>query len=136
MFWSTLSYRVCHGMPLKGEEEESINVMISTCFRDDRVERLSDLNQAALADSDTSTNIRKTLAVGMPPGLNVQDMTFSWKVLGYTPCSASCLGGIQEAMIQCVRDYDQRIATPVLCMDKPQPDIATTRKFVGMLFVG
>lgn len=54
-------------------------------------------------------------------------MTFSWKVLGYSPCSASCLGGIQEAMIQCVRDYDQRIATPVLCMDKAQPDIATTR---------
>ncbi len=30
-------------------------------------------------------------------------------------------------MIQCVRDYDQRIATPVLCMEKDQPDIATTR---------
>lgn len=35
--------------------------------------------------------------------------------------------GVQERRIVCVRDYDQRAATPVLCMDKPRPDIPTTR---------
>ncbi|OXA63394.1 ADAMTS-like protein 1 [Folsomia candida] len=122
---ANLPDKECPG-PKPSESEPCFS---SPCHLGDMgIERLSDVHQAALADSEASGgNIRKTLSVGLPPGMAMQDMTFSWKVLGYTPCSTSCLGGIQEAMIQCVRDYDQRIATPVLCMDKPQPDIATTR---------
>ena len=56
------------------------------------MESLSDSHHAALADSD-STTYRKTVGFGLPPGISMQDMTFSWKVDGYTPCSASCLGG-------------------------------------------
>ncbi|CAG7816432.1 unnamed protein product, partial [Allacma fusca] len=96
----------------------------------DDLENLSDSHHAALADSDAvslTSNYRKTISVGLPPGISHQDMTFSWKLIGYSPCSSSCLGGVQDAIIHCVRDYDQRIATPVLCEDRAQPDIATTK---------
>lgn len=37
------------------------------------VERLSDVHQAALADSETSGgSMRKTLSVGLPPGMAMQ----------------------------------------------------------------
>ncbi|CAL8098997.1 unnamed protein product [Orchesella dallaii] len=111
----------CFARPCSTSQEKEIEAF----------EKLSDSQQALQAEPDpsslTSNYRNKGIAVGLPPGISMQDMTFSWKVVGYSPCTASCLGGIQEAMIQCVRDYDQRIATPVLCMDKAQPDIATTR---------
>lgn len=61
-------------------------------------EKLSDSQQALQAEPDPSSltsNYRNkgSIAVGLPPGISMQDMTFSWKVVGYSPCSASCLGG-------------------------------------------
>ena len=63
----------------------------------DELENLADSHHAALADSNvvgTSHNYPKTISVGLPLGISHQDMTFSWKVMGYSPCSAPCLGGV------------------------------------------
>lgn len=100
--------------------------VVNNFFREKDVEafeKLSDSQQALQAEPDpsslTSNYRNKGIAVGLPPGISMQDMTFSvsmlsfpvsmvvayysmnncyfilfqWKVVGYSPCSASCLGG-------------------------------------------
>lgn len=71
--------------------------MYFACFcisRKDSDNGMESSLSGALADSDSSS-YRKSVGFGLPPGISMQDMTFSWKVDGYTPCSSSCLGGKQ-----------------------------------------
>ncbi|KAJ0171985.1 hypothetical protein K1T71_012748 [Dendrolimus kikuchii] len=67
----------------------------------------------------TSSNIR--VAPGSP------GKSYSWKEKGYTSCSASCLSGVQELIIQCVRDEDGKNASPYMCdpLTKPENRIRT-----------
>ncbi|XP_015789540.1 ADAMTS-like protein 1 [Tetranychus urticae] len=51
--------------------------------------------------------------------------SYSWKTFGFTECSASCLGGTQEEVIECVRDYDQMVVQPYLCNIDDKPDSIT-----------
>ncbi|XP_046490682.1 protein madd-4 isoform X2 [Neodiprion pinetum] len=48
--------------------------------------------------------------------------SYSWNENGYTHCSASCLGGVQELIINCVRDSDARVVTPYLCTPETKPE--------------
>lgn len=48
--------------------------------------------------------------------------TYSWKQQGFTHCSASCLGGVQESIINCVRDDDQKVVVPLLCSPETRPE--------------
>ncbi|KAK3927660.1 Protein madd-4 [Frankliniella fusca] len=50
--------------------------------------------------------------------------TFSWKEQGFRECSKSCLGGVQESIISCVRDHDGKTVTPYMCND-PKPETRT-----------
>ncbi|KAG7296503.1 hypothetical protein JYU34_020277 [Plutella xylostella] len=67
----------------------------------------------------TSSNIR--VAPGAP------GKSYSWKEKGYTSCSASCLSGVQELIIQCVRDEDGKNASPYMCdpLTKPENRVRT-----------
>ncbi|XP_067122478.1 LOW QUALITY PROTEIN: protein madd-4-like [Centruroides vittatus] len=49
------------------------------------------------------------------PDRNEIHVTYSWRMAGYTPCSASCLGGTRESIIQCIRDYDYAVVSPYMC---------------------
>ncbi|XP_026471091.1 ADAMTS-like protein 3 [Ctenocephalides felis] len=48
--------------------------------------------------------------------------TYSWQEQGYTHCSASCLGGVQELIINCVRDDTDKIASPYMCSPETRPE--------------
>ncbi|XP_046398762.1 ADAMTS-like protein 1 isoform X4 [Ischnura elegans] len=48
--------------------------------------------------------------------------TYSWREQGFTHCSASCLGGVQDSIINCVRDYDQKVVSPYLCSLGTRPE--------------
>ncbi|XP_054716733.1 protein madd-4-like [Uloborus diversus] len=61
-------------------------------------------------------------AKGQAVGIEV---TYSWKDKGFTPCSASCLGGTRESVIQCLRDHDQAVVKPSLCDITLKPDAIT-----------
>ncbi|KAG7154783.1 madd-4-like [Homarus americanus] len=50
---------------------------------------------------------------------------YQWTTLGFGPCSASCLGGVQESMVKCIRALDEKIVTPQLCSTLMRPDIIT-----------
>ncbi|KAJ1525847.1 hypothetical protein ONE63_009043 [Megalurothrips usitatus] len=51
--------------------------------------------------------------------------TFSWRDQGFGECSKSCLGGVQEAIIQCIREDDDKVVTPHLCSQEPKPEQRT-----------
>ncbi|KAG8333203.1 hypothetical protein J6590_005958 [Homalodisca vitripennis] len=48
---------------------------------------------------------------------------FAWKITGFTECSKSCGGGIQTAVIACVREHNQLTVTERRCaaFEKPSP---------------
>lgn len=46
---------------------------------------------------------------------------FLWKVIGFSACSKSCGGGIQQPVIKCVREAPTRIFSPKRCAHLTQP---------------
>ncbi|XP_071450701.1 protein madd-4-like isoform X3 [Hetaerina americana] len=64
---------------------------------------------------------------GNPPVIKVATggrahETYSWREQGFTHCSASCLGGVQDSIINCVRDIDQKVVSPYLCPLESRPE--------------
>lgn len=53
----------------------------------------------------------------------VSGISYSWKEQGYTQCSATCLGGMQELIVNCVRDDTQKVTYPHLCPPEKKPEI-------------
>uniref|UniRef100_A0A8D8V293 ADAMTS-like protein 1 n=3 Tax=Cacopsylla melanoneura TaxID=428564 RepID=A0A8D8V293_9HEMI len=51
--------------------------------------------------------------------------TYSWRSDDYTQCSQSCLQGIQENIVMCIRDQDSRSVHPGLCDPKTRPEVIT-----------
>ncbi|CAH0552032.1 unnamed protein product [Brassicogethes aeneus] len=49
--------------------------------------------------------------------------SYSWKEQGYTHCSATCLGGVQELIVNCVRDDTQKVTSPYMCPIELKPEI-------------
>ncbi|XP_012346954.1 protein madd-4 isoform X4 [Apis florea] len=60
--------------------------------------------------------------IKVAPGSDVQT-TYSWKEAGYTPCSATCLGGSQELIVNCVRDDTGKTVMPFLCSAETKPEV-------------
>ncbi|XP_064107268.1 protein madd-4-like isoform X2 [Macrobrachium nipponense] len=50
---------------------------------------------------------------------------YEWMTSGFGPCSASCLGGVQESLVKCIRIADQKIVEPQKCNMEERPDIIT-----------
>ncbi|XP_078047657.1 ADAMTS-like no long nerve cord [Augochlora pura] len=48
--------------------------------------------------------------------------TYSWKETGYTPCSATCLGGVQDLIINCIQDDTGKPVIPLLCTSETKPE--------------
>lgn len=63
-------------------------------------------------------NDRDSIKVGVSePG-----KTYIWKEQGYTSCSASCLGGVEELIINCVREDTGKVVSPFLCSPETKPE--------------
>ncbi|XP_045023585.1 ADAMTS-like protein 1 isoform X3 [Daphnia magna] len=52
-------------------------------------------------------------------------LAHTWKSSGFSQCSASCLGGVQESIIECVREQDGQRVSPHLCPMERRPDAIT-----------
>ncbi|XP_043198819.1 protein madd-4-like [Amphibalanus amphitrite] len=60
-----------------------------------------------------------------PPPEPPEQARFVWKKAGFTPCSSSCLGGVQESLVQCVRVSDGLEVSPFQCSLDTRPDSIT-----------
>ncbi|XP_030381112.1 protein madd-4 [Scaptodrosophila lebanonensis] len=55
-------------------------------------------------------------------GVSEPGKTYLWREQGYTSCSASCLGGVEELIINCVREDNGRVVSPFLCTPESKPE--------------
>ncbi|XP_037958432.1 protein madd-4 isoform X2 [Teleopsis dalmanni] len=55
-------------------------------------------------------------------GVSEPGKTYVWREQGYTSCSASCLGGVEELIINCVREDNGRVVSPFLCSPEAKPE--------------
>ncbi|XP_067620933.1 protein madd-4-like isoform X2 [Eurosta solidaginis] len=55
-------------------------------------------------------------------GVSEPGKTYVWREQGYTSCSASCLGGVEELIIHCVREDNGRVVSPFLCPAETKPE--------------
>nr|XP_021208563.1 protein madd-4 isoform X1 [Bombyx mori] len=92
---------------------EPCSMAYGTSFGDSSAPSYSGADSRSLTYG-TSSNIR--VAPGSP------GKSYSWKEKGYTSCSASCLSGVQELIIQCVRDEDGKNASPYMCDPHTKPE--------------
>ena len=52
------------------------------------------------------------------------DKIYEWKDAGWTTCTSSCLGGIQETKIICIESETGVPASPIYCgRTKQRPDV-------------
>ncbi|XP_029672449.1 protein madd-4 isoform X3 [Formica exsecta] len=94
-----------------------------------RIDTIGDSGYAESSLTDTYSRSSSGSSVGsgydsgikVAPGSEVQT-TYSWKETGYTPCSATCLGGVQDLIINCVRDDTGKTVTPLLCTAETKPE--------------
>ncbi|XP_064474423.1 protein madd-4-like isoform X2 [Ornithodoros turicata] len=54
-----------------------------------------------------------------------EEVSYSWRNAGFTPCSASCLGGIRESLVQCMQDQDESVVSYLLCDIRKKPETIT-----------
>ncbi|KAH9417173.1 Thrombospondin type 1 repeat protein [Dermatophagoides pteronyssinus] len=59
------------------------------------------------------------------PDDNFIDEKFQWKITGFTKCSANCLGGTQESIIDCIRISDNQRMPTELCPLETKPETYT-----------
>nr|XP_046912423.1 ADAMTS-like protein 1 isoform X2 [Dermatophagoides farinae] len=55
----------------------------------------------------------------------IENEKFQWKITGFTKCSANCLGGIQESIIDCIRIGDNQRMPTELCPLELKPETYT-----------
>ncbi|XP_039277777.1 ADAMTS-like protein 1 isoform X2 [Nilaparvata lugens] len=72
-------------------------------------------------ESYRSSSFSET-GIKVAPGSSGKSHSYSWKEQGFTPCSASCLGGTQDLLIMCVRDEDRKVVSPYLCSSETRPE--------------
>ncbi|XP_059474386.1 protein madd-4 isoform X2 [Neocloeon triangulifer] len=76
------------------------------------------------AQPQTSSREGSIRVAPRPPGKSGKE-TYSWQEQGYTYCSASCLGGVQELIVSCVRESDGQSVSPYLCPIETRPVLLT-----------
>ncbi|XP_047738201.1 uncharacterized protein LOC108674249 [Hyalella azteca] len=50
---------------------------------------------------------------------------YEWRSAGFSVCSATCLGGVQELLVECVSREDHRVVSPALCPLASRPEVIT-----------
>ncbi|CAH0391394.1 unnamed protein product, partial [Bemisia tabaci] len=90
------------------------------CSFSNRVETVRD----GFADSYKSGMSYSDVNIKVAPGFAGKS-TYSWRTNGFNQCTASCLGGMQTSLIQCVRDEDGKVSSPWMCDSNQRPDELT-----------
>ncbi|XP_014468093.1 PREDICTED: ADAMTS-like protein 3 isoform X2 [Dinoponera quadriceps] len=117
----------CPG-PKPVETEKCVMQPCGDLFENSLPFRVETVDDGGYPESSSGSSYRSSLDgngydsdIKVAPGSDVQT-TYSWKEAGYTPCSATCLGGVQDLIINCVRDDTGKTAMPLLCTPETKPE--------------
>ncbi|XP_058011738.1 ADAMTS-like protein 3 isoform X4 [Ahaetulla prasina] len=56
-----------------------------------------------------------------PPSEEAGNVFYDWEYIGFTPCSATCLGGTQEAIAVCLHEETKQTVNDSLCDSSKRP---------------
>nr|XP_028561741.1 ADAMTS-like protein 3 [Podarcis muralis] len=56
-----------------------------------------------------------------PPSEDAADVVYGWEYIGFTPCSATCTGGTQEAIAVCLHEQTKQTVNDSLCDSSARP---------------
>jgi len=75
-------------------------------------------------DLQTATKLELT-AGGSGSSRMASQPNYQWRPSGFSQCSASCLGGVQESITECVDEASDQVVSPALCPLERRPDSIT-----------
>ncbi|XP_042331339.1 ADAMTS-like protein 3 isoform X2 [Sceloporus undulatus] len=55
------------------------------------------------------------------PSEDTGDVVYDWEYIGFTPCSATCIGGTQEAIAVCLHEQTKQTVNDSLCDSSKRP---------------
>lgn len=70
----------------------------------------------------TSLQIYSFYRDSIKVGVSEPGKTYVWREQGYTSCSASCLGGVEELIVNCIREDTGKVVSPFLCSPETKPE--------------
>lgn len=96
----------------------------------DRLQMLSQASQTNEIESDSDeSNLANEENSVLAPNLNsksqINKSDYKWTTTGYSQCTATCLGGVQESIIECVHTLTNRPVSPFKCDFNQKPDALT-----------
>ena len=56
--------------------------------------------------------------------------SYAWKIAGFTTCTASCLGGLQESIVICVETEKENPVAPYFCDPHKRLEIEVPATFI------
>ena len=56
--------------------------------------------------------------------------SYAWKIAGFTTCTASCLGGLQESIVICVETEKENPVAPYFCDPHKRLEIEVLATFI------
>ena len=57
-------------------------------------------------------------------------VSYAWKIAGFTTCTASCLGGLQESIVICVETEKENPVAPYFCDPHKRLEIEVGGKMI------
>uniref|UniRef100_A0ABD2X498 Uncharacterized protein n=1 Tax=Trichogramma kaykai TaxID=54128 RepID=A0ABD2X498_9HYME len=117
---NSLTYRVDPA----GDSKYAESSLTDTEFRSASSALASSSNSGASSSASSGRSSASSSYDGnvkVAPGSSIKT-TYSWKEVGYTDCSATCLGGVQDLIITCVRDDTGKTVMPLLCSADTKPE--------------
>uniref|UniRef100_A0A8D0BGF9 ADAMTS like 3 n=1 Tax=Salvator merianae TaxID=96440 RepID=A0A8D0BGF9_SALMN len=52
---------------------------------------------------------------------DAKEVIYDWEYIGFTPCSATCVGGTQEAIAKCLHEQTKQVVNDHLCDSSKKP---------------
>ncbi|KAF2367243.1 Thrombospondin type-1 (TSP1) repeat [Trinorchestia longiramus] len=75
--------------------------------------------------NDSEFEFENAYSIGAYIPTTPKGTSHEWRSAGFSECSATCLGGVQELLVECVSSSDNRVVSPSLCALTQRPDVIT-----------
>ncbi|XP_067327533.1 ADAMTS-like protein 3 [Anolis sagrei] len=114
--WSPCSASCGHGVQVRG-----MKCRIYLAFTQTEVELPDEECEEPKLETERSCHLEPCDGDPVPflpdlsPSEDAGDVVYDWEYIGFTPCSATCIGGTQEAIAVCLHEQTKQTVNESLC---------------------
>nr|XP_060611878.1 ADAMTS-like protein 3 [Anolis sagrei ordinatus] len=114
--WSPCSASCGHGVQVRG-----MKCRIYLAFTQTEVELPDEECEEPKLETERSCHLEPCDGDPVPflpdlsPPEDAGDVVYDWEYIGFTPCSATCIGGTQEAIAVCLHEQTKQTVNESLC---------------------